>query len=270
MTVPVSNVRSLHRTPTHLLSILECVVPDTDIALPGRCMGEAAVPRGVLWQRQKRREAEILRQTRILIGQSGYAAFSIRKVAEKCDLAPQTVYNLVGDREQLLEAAIGQHVNAMITAARTLDGPPGFFMAFADVLWGHALKNPAYARTVTRVHLSARGILLRNVEAILTGVFRSELAQLANSGALREGIDVALVAERMQALIFMTAITWVETGGDDIALRQQLVAGLGLLLLGAMKASARGPIEEWTDAAQALGTSEHSPRSAVPRKAVRS
>lgn len=268
MSIPLPTTQPPHRTPLPLCALLDRVVPDTDSALPSRYAGEAAMA-GVLWQRQRQREAEILRQTRILIGQGDQTAFSIRKVAENCDLAPQTVYNLIGDREQLIAAAISQHVQAMVGAARALDGPPGFFMAFADVLWAHALKNPAYAKTVTRTQFASRCEAARNIKAILNGVFRAELTQLAECGALRESVDIVLVAERMQSLILMTAIGWAESSGDDIALRQQLVGGLGLLLLGAMKASARGPIEAWTDAVQARNTGSGLPRVALSGAALR-
>jgi AcrR family transcriptional regulator len=247
----VSNVQQMQGKPSSFAQVLERIVPDANAALSGLSEGETAIA-GALWQRQRQREAEILRQARILVGQSGHSAFSIRKVADNCGLAPQTVYNLVGDREQLLEAAIGQHVSAMIAAARLLEGPPTFFLAFAEVLWGHALKNPTYVKTVTRGQLGIRSIPARSVKAILTGAFQSELAQLANSGALRKNVDIVFLAERMLSLLLTTAIGWVEAGRDTTALRQQLVAGLGLLLLGAMKASARGPIEEWTDAVQTL------------------
>lgn len=252
MSVQSSLAGQRHRMPCPLSPLLDRVVPDTDAAIGGRRDCEPAAS-GVLWSRQNRRRAEILRQTRILIGHQGYTAFSIRKVAENCEVAPQTVYNLLGDREQVLEAAIGQHVSAMVTAARKLEGPPGFFMAFAEVLWGHALKNPDYVRTVTRAQFSARCTPIPKVQTLLTDVFRAELSTLGGRGDLRDGIDIALLAEHLLSVIIMAAFTWVESDGDDSALRRQLVTGLGLPLLGAMSAMARRPIEEWTDAIQANG-----------------
>lgn len=250
------------RMPVSLTSLLDRIVPDTDAAIGSRRDHDPTAS-SVLWSRQVRRRAEILRQTRILIGHQGYAAFTIRKVAENCNVAPQTVYNLLGDREHVLEAAISQHVSAMVTAARQLEGPPGFFMAFADVLWGHALKNPDYVRTITRAQVTARGAPFPNIQARLTEMFRGELLKLAGQGQLRAGVDVAPLAEHMQSIIIMTALNWVEGSGDDMGFRRQLVVGLGLPLLGAMRASARGSVEDWTDAIQADGAIPPL-RSALP------
>lgn len=230
---------------------IETWIPDTDSAIVGRRGMEVA---GVsLWQRQNLRRAEIFRQTRVLLGHVGYAAFSIRKVAENCDMSPQTVYNLVGDREKLLSAATAQHLHALIAAARELQGPPGFFMAYADIVWGHSLKNAEYARTVSRAHFSSCCMRTSNVRSIMQDVFLAELLTLRDSGQLRDSIDVGGLAERMQSLVAITAMNWVEDPGDETGLRRQLTTGLGLLLLGAMKSSARTALEEWTDAIQTSG-----------------
>lgn len=232
-----------------LSPLLERVIPDTDTAIAGRRDSDPAMAGG-LWSRQLSRRAEILRQTRILIGHQGYAGFTIRKVAENSEVAPQTIYNLLGDREQVLDAAIGQHVAAMITAARKLDGPPGFFMRLADVLWGHALKNSGYARTVIRAQL----ITGHRIQGVLTTAYRAELAVMAEQGQLRSGVDIGLVADCMQAGITMTAFRWADGPDDDLLLRRQVVTSLGLPLLGAMTTPARRPVEQWIDTIQAGNT----------------
>lgn len=98
---------------------LDRAVPDTESVIIIR-EGAPATAEGALWGRQVRRRSEILRQARVLLGHGGFAAFSIRRVAERSSVAPQTVYNFLGDRDNVLEAAIGQHVSAMIAAAHVL------------------------------------------------------------------------------------------------------------------------------------------------------
>ena len=264
MTVQDRTATQRRRTAGALSPHLDRIIPSADTALAGRREFEPAAV-GTLWNRQSLRRAEILRQARILIGHQGYAGFSIRKVAENSEVAPQTVYNLLGDREQVLEAAITQHVAAMISAARKLSSPygnmgatvsgpsspPGFFMCLADVLWGHALKNADYTRKVIRAQFTTRSIPSHRIQGVLTAAYRTELNKLADEGQLRSGIDTNLVADSMQAGVTMTAFRWADEHDDDLLLRRQIVTSLGLPLIGAMTASARRPVEMWMDMVQA-------------------
>lgn len=268
MTVQDQTATQRRRTPGALSPQLDRIIPNADTALAGRREFEPATV-GALWNRQSLRRAEILRQARILIGHQGYAGFSIRKVAENSEVAPQTVYNLLGDREQVLETAIGQHVAAMITAARKLtastgasqpassqrtSAPPGFFMSLADVLWGHALKNSDYTRIVIQAQFTTRSIPTHKIQGVLTAAYRTELNKLALDGQLRSGIDTNLVADCMQAGVTMTAFRWADDHDDDLLLRRQVVTSLGLPLIGAMTAIARRPVEIWMDAIQATSS----------------
>jgi len=226
-------------------NLLDAHLPDTASAL-GTAACPAA-PRSGLRQRQTARRAEILRQTRILLGQEGYEAFSIRRVAHNCDMAPQTVYNLVGDRDELLGAAICQHVRAMIDVAQAHAGPAGFFMSLADLLWRHGIKHGAYSQAVLRALFSFPSEPADTVRLMTCGLLRNVLDQQAAEGRLRERVDTTLLAHSMQALIVHTGLSWAPGGGEETALRRQLVSGIGFLLLGALRTSARTPVEDWMD-----------------------
>ena len=48
--------------------------------------------------------ARIVRSARELIVSRGYAAFSVAALAEAADVSPQTIYNTIGGKAQVLKA----------------------------------------------------------------------------------------------------------------------------------------------------------------------
>jgi AcrR family transcriptional regulator len=228
---------------------LDAVVPNTENAISGKPLSTQGSQYS-LWRRQRVRRAEVLRQARLLIGSEGYTAFSVRRLAGICALSPQTLYNLIGDREQLLSSAIGEHLAAMVSAASELEAYPYFFMAF----WRRHLVP--FDQELRLRHNGHAGLSLvpvtgaaATVHTIMREALCSALRCLEQRRLLRDRIDVALLTDHMESHIMTSALNWVEdgTGGDNAAHRRRLLSGLGFLLLGAMTASGRAGIEPWMD-----------------------
>jgi len=206
-----------------------------------------------LWQRQRLQRAEILGQARVLIEQEGYSSFNIRRLADKCAVSRQTVYNLIGDRDQLLKAALCEYLDTMLSTASTFTDYPYFFLGICDVFWAHALKNPDYAREVTLAHYCADTPAATNLHRIMDESFCKGLRHIKQQGQLRDSTDIELLSGHLQSLITSIALKWVEKKCDLATLRRSLVTGAGFLLLGAMTTAARQDLEKWVDAAQVSG-----------------
>lgn len=236
------NMTSAIRT----LARLAEVVPDVEDQIGLSCSSAYSSPDG-LWQRQKQRRASILCQTRTLIGREGYPNFNIRRLADHCSLSSQTIYNLVGDRDEVISAATCQHLDALLKSAARLEDYPCFIAALADASWYHAIRNPGYAKTVIHTHIRSRSQAADKMQTVMRTALRQVLEDMTRQSRLRQGTNIELLAERIHSLIVFTGFSWAEGGCDDAGLRQQLGTGTGLLLLGAMTKLGRESVERWVD-----------------------
>ena len=64
---------------------------------------------GVNRLNQRERRARILASTRKLIGERGSGDITVREIALISDVSPQTLYNLVGPRDQAIVDALNEY-----------------------------------------------------------------------------------------------------------------------------------------------------------------
>lgn len=104
-------------------------------------------------QRTDARRA-ILEATEAILVEEGYEGFSMRKLASRCGYTAPTIYHYFGDKNQLLDCLLEEHMVALVAELRRVPstGDPtenmrAVFCAFAD--WG--LASPTHYRLLTAV-----------------------------------------------------------------------------------------------------------------------
>ena len=180
---------------------------------------------------QRVRRSEILATIRRLLTEVGCHELTVRGIADGSGYAIQTVYNLVGPRNQAIAEAINEYsifVGRMATPA--LENPlalPAITNMWVDV---QAIR-PEFTRQCNLIFFSpARVIYYRFRDRQLRGMNKL-LRQQQKSGILKDSIDAAALAEH---LVFFSTSMWLEWADRPFpleTLREKLNHGF-LSLLG--------------------------------------
>ncbi|RYD86249.1 MAG: TetR/AcrR family transcriptional regulator, partial [Sphingomonadales bacterium] len=217
------------RTATGLSpEMLELFDPFLPIA-PGA--GKPGTLVGGARRSQRVRRSEILATIRRLLTEVGCHELTVRGIADGSGYAIQTVYNLVGPRNQAIAEAINEYsifVGRMATPA--LENPlalPAITNMWVDV---QAIR-PEFTRQCNLIFFSpARVIYYRFRDRQLRGMNKL-LRQQQKSGILKDNVDAGALAEH---LVFFSTSMWLEWADRPFpleTLREKLNHGF-LSLLG--------------------------------------
>jgi hypothetical protein len=156
---------------------------------------------------QRIRRSEILATIRRLLTEVGCQELTVRGIADGSGYAIQTVYNLVGPRNQAIAEAINEYsifVGRMASPA--LENPlalPAITNMWVDV---QAIR-PEFTRQCNLIFFSpARVIYYRFRDRQLRGMTKL-LRQQQKSGILKDSVDTAALAE---LLVFFSTSMWLE------------------------------------------------------------
>jgi len=172
---------------------------------PGAGKPEALV--GGARRSQRVRRSEILATIRRLLTEVGCQDLTVRGIADGSGYAIQTVYNLVGPRNQAIAEAINEYsifVGRMASPA--LDNPlalPSITRMWVDV---QAIR-PEFTRQCKLIFFSpARVIYYRLRDRQFRGMVKL-LRQQQKSGILKDGFDASALAE---ILVLFSTSMWLE------------------------------------------------------------
>jgi hypothetical protein len=180
---------------------------------------------------QRVRRSEILATIRRLLTEVGCHELTVRGIADGSGYAIQTVYNLVGPRNQAIAEAINEYsifVGRMASPA--LENPlalPAITNMWVDV---QAIR-PEFTRQCNLIFFSpARVIYYRFRDRQLRGMNKL-LRQQQKSGILKEGVDTSALAEHLVLLSSSMWLEWADRPFPLETLREKLNLGF-LNLLG--------------------------------------
>ncbi len=163
----------------------------------------------------------ILRTTRRILLQQGYAGVSVRSIAAECGIAVGTIYNYFSNKETLIAhsilqdwvAALAEMDDAVAAAASPAQGVVGMYAAivrFADVyreLFGQFARTGGSADVVGSRHVMLRTQLVQRIEGLRSRLCPTQPASLAVllaetvlAAAMQQDIsagDVAALVQRV-------------------------------------------------------------------------
>jgi len=125
----------------------------------------------VIFERRRR----ILRETRKLIAQRGYAGFSVRELCERASIAQKTLYNAFDNKENVIAAAIREYMAEFNDRTiyrfdvQTLDG-----------------------RLERLIKVHSRNIQIKPYTSAIMAVYNAPGADRAVRGAIKNVADVGL------------------------------------------------------------------------------
>ena len=186
------------------------------------------------------RRRRILEAARALLEESGPDGFSMRKLARAADLSVTTLYNLIGSREEILQALIDDSV-ARMTASAPISGSRG-----------HPLRRVAKALESMLDYMIENGSVLRPlvVANFSTGYterlrtfdegrqFRSfksavhaGLDEARAEGLFRDFVDPSFLESQLYVGLELALDRWAFGTLDDERFRLNGLCGLYVALL---------------------------------------
>ena len=171
----------------------------------------------------------ILDATEALLLEDGFAAFSMRRLAERCGYTPPTIYHHFGDKQRLIDELLEERFQGLVRSLRevTPTGDPVAMLrasSFAFARFG--LRNPTFYALLSQQRpdpdvpeppaaVEARAIL------------EQPLAELAAAGRLNADLD----ATQHICWAFLHGFILLRTHREDLFVREEVLeVGVDALL----------------------------------------
>jgi AcrR family transcriptional regulator len=208
---------------------------------PIMAAGEDSMQRPSL-KNQRTRRAAILAATRRLLAE-GPEQFTLRRVSEECEVTVQTIRNSFGRREECLASALNEHTTAIWQALGSVSSGPMVFLDLAQMYYHCARATPGFLRGMVTAAMSNNPPLAAlQRHGVLIKI--DYLRDMARHELLRPGVDTEALAAQITRLNTIMMFEWA-IHGDAEELRNQMVTGNRLLLLGAVRSRSAGELEDW-------------------------
>ena len=192
---------------------------------------------GWRWYDQRKRRSHILAAARMVMTQEEFDAVQLRSVARESGVSVQTIYNLVGNRMELMGASAADWVSSIAQVARVeaaqhdLNAP----LTLLTMFWSSAFTQAAYVESAVRTTYMEAAPLARPFQRAGMQEFLTDLKMIQAQGMLRDGADVTSVARLLTLSAYFTISAWVTERYPAESYRADLVNGPGMILAGALR-----------------------------------
>lgn len=201
-----------------------------DPALPILHWRGASMSASTSRRNQRLRRAHILAAIRHILTQQGFAGVTMRGIAEVSGHAVQTIYNLVGPREQAIVEAIGEYTRYVGRTAAPDPHDPDAVIAIIN-RWLQSIEaEPEFCRQVSLIFFTdARHIFYSFRDRQLKGMHGLLLRQ-QHAGVLRPDVNVRDLAEQLVLLASALCVEWADRPFPLEQLQRRLYSGYANLL----------------------------------------
>lgn len=204
---------------------LSAIAPDPAEPLSPR--PHPAAGQATLVERQRRRRAEILGSARAQIA-GGNTEINVKRLASDCGLAVQTVYNLVGDKDTILQAAADEYFAEVFARTSQITATCSCKSLLSDVLWYAAATYPTYVTVLNLDYFSPNSCVRRTVQKRSQRAFHDWLVQVLPDDVA--SIARQQLAERAHALVSVSSFEWANKCLSLDELRARIAHDLSLIL----------------------------------------
>ncbi|MFI1100715.1 TetR/AcrR family transcriptional regulator [Streptomyces melanogenes] len=182
---------------------------------------------GLREQHKARRRNRILDATRELLRDSPESVISTERIAERAEVSPATVYNLIGPRDKIWEALAAGFMDELERrlAARGAGDPREVVRATVLLFVG----DPVVSRRMVR-EWEASGLVLDRTPL---GQLRRAMAEARTQGLLRADIDTDALAALVATSCLGALHQWVAALIDDDRFLARALFALDVVLAAA-------------------------------------
>lgn len=189
------------------------------------------------------RRSQILATIRHLLIERGLDGVTVRRIADVSGHAVQTIYNLIGPRDQAIVEAISEYTRYVGRTAKHDPADPG---AVLEIIhrWMQSIEaTPQFCRQVSLIFFSD----LREVFYVIRDRQRKAMLGLLGrqqkSGVLRADVNVRDLADQLVLLSSALCVEWSDRPFPTEHLHRLLCSGYANLLDTAISPGAR---RQWT------------------------
>ena len=208
------------------------LIPDPTQVIPPAFFEAPSSPgtrrRGGLAQRTRR--ARVLAATRTLVAAGGLGEVTIARVSDLSDISKQTIYNLVGNKVELVKASLNEYIAALSVRAESIAGYPSPLFALADLYWIASTTFSDYIRNASLICSGSSPELNLNAREHQAKVFK---AMCLHNGHRASNYDISTLCFQASTLTSVATIDWASGALSTDELRRQLAACQMLITLGA-------------------------------------
>ena len=163
--------------------------------------------------RQLQRQSAILACARQVLEEQGYSGLTMRGLAKRAGVAPATLYNLYGSKDDLIVAAVDDLLTEMAERAMAMDVAPGLdaLLTMTELTAEQVQSTPKYAEAMTRALFN-----VQQGDPLVAGLFargypfRARQLRIAQQkGHLRPEVDVDVVAKHLTGAGWGQMLLWV-------------------------------------------------------------
>lgn len=152
-----------------------------------------------------RRRQRILVAARKLISEQGYESLTMRALAEASGVTVPTIYNLIGNKDAVLGAAIRDGTMRFFGEVQSGASP----IAILEKNVTELVNQPAYYRPLLRVLLHGRASdAMAELDELYLRHLRDALEVMTERGELEPWVDCAILAERLLSNLYGAASEW--------------------------------------------------------------
>lgn len=188
------------------------------------------------------RRHRILEAARQLIESEGYERLKMRDLAEASDVTVPTIYNLIGNKEQVLLAAVEEQTAAFVAG---LERESGDLIAVAEATVRQLQRRPRYYRSLLLALANSNQAAgaRRFVWRALADQIDRAVAELSSEGDLVDWVDEHTLKERLHARIDATAIEWARGTLTAVAFRSAALFDVSTTMIGVTRGERRDRFE---------------------------
>jgi len=166
---------------------------------------------------QRARKSVILATIRRILTEGGCDSVTVRRVAESSGYAVQTIYNLVGPRDEAITEAISEYSLFVGRTVSPQAEDPNALFNIIDSWTASAERMPEFCRQSNLIFFSnSRHIYYEFRDRQLNGL-RNLLVRQRSSGVIRADIDTRDLAEQ---LTLLSSGLWLEWSDRPFPLEQ--------------------------------------------------
>lgn len=183
-----------------------------------------------LWQRQRARRAFILSKARKLVSDRGIGGFTVKELAGVSEMSPQTIYNIIGDRENILRASIDNLYAEAIRVSEKSGYGSLFLNELANIFvyWSHV--TPEYHRNITLSYFNRDEPIHSAIKDHVIEKTVSHLGLGLSISGERYRMAVGELAICIHGCMAAAAFDWATYGCSDLEFAQRINNGTRLLL----------------------------------------
>jgi AcrR family transcriptional regulator len=213
----------------------------------------------LLHQKIAARRQQILEAARRLIESEGYEGLTMRSLAVESGVTVPTVYNLIGNKEQVLFDAVEDQTRAFVSNLDRLDGD---LIAVFEATVRQLIRRPRYYRALLLLLANSERAdsARRHVGRALAEQIAISLAKIDHMGELAKWVDPDVLAQRLHAHLDMASLEWARGSLTATSFRSAALFDVATSMLGVSSGESRNSFERIIRDQQAQASHRHPRR----------